>query len=48
VLTATYTAFDPYKNADSSKLVRAVAPRDQPNVGTCPQGYAGFNVQAKK
>jgi hypothetical protein len=48
VLTALYTSFDPNRNADSSKLVRAVAPRDQPNVGACPQGYAGFNVQAKK
>jgi hypothetical protein len=48
VLTATYTGFDPYKNADSSKLVRAVAPRDQPNIGTCPAGYSGYNVHPQK
>jgi len=48
VLTATYTGFDPYKNADSSKLVRAVAPRDQPNIGTCPAGYSGYNVHPPK
>ena len=48
VLAAAYTGFDPYKNADSSKLVRAVAPRDQPKIGTCPQGYSGFNVHSNK
>jgi len=48
VLTATYTGFDPYKNADSSKLVRAVAPPDQPNIGTCPAGYSGYNVHPPK
>jgi hypothetical protein len=48
VLAAAYTGFDPYKNTDSSKLVRAVAPRDQPNAGTCPAGYSGYNVHPNK
>jgi hypothetical protein len=48
ILTAGYASYDPSKTADPSKLVRAVAPRDQPTPGTCPQGYSGYNVQARK
>jgi hypothetical protein len=48
VLTAMYTNFDPNRSADASKLVRAVAPSGQPNVGSCPQGYSGYNVQTRK
>jgi len=48
ILTAGYASYDPSKTADPSKLVRAVASRDQPTPGTCPQGYSGYNVQARK
>lgn len=48
VLTAGYASYVPNQTADPSRLVRAVPPRDQPNVGSCPQGYSGYNVTARK
>jgi hypothetical protein len=48
VLTAGYASYVPNQTADPSRLVRAVAPSGQPTVGTCPQGYSGYNVTARK
>jgi hypothetical protein len=48
VLTAGYASYVPNQTIDPSRLVRAVAPSGQPTVGTCPQGYSGYNVTARK